>query len=638
MSAIDEVRERTDVLELIGRDTQLRKAGRLYKGLCPFHEEREPSFVVYPDSGRWQCFGACAASGDVFEYVKRRDGLSFPEALATLAARAGVQLEAPSPEAEARKARRDRLRAALAHAAEFYHRSLLRAPGAEAARAYLRSRRFDREAALAFGLGWSPGGRSATGDALRAAGFSNDELVAAGLLYAREGGGVVDNFRDRLMFPIRDAQGRPVGFGARALRPEEQPKYKNSPQSELFDKSSLLYGLDRARPAIRAAQRAVLVEGYTDVVRAHMAGFANVVASLGTALNESHVRTLRRHAADIVLALDADAAGQAATVRALDVAAAADATVAPVPTARGWVRYESVADAALYVATLPPGLDPDDVIRDDPGLWEALIRDAQPIMAFLFAALTRDLDLSRPQDKARAVDRLAPYLAGMGDPVARAAWRAELAQLTGIDERSIAARDGRRAQSGSRHGLGHRTDGPEGAPERMGRRDAASWLLGQLLLEPRRLAVVNACLRGCGQPDLSAEDWSDGVERSLFQGVRHAALGAPPPDAPSEQRLDRLPPELATHAGWLRERVAQEPALDGGHEASALETAALRMREARTRQTLAGMRAVLGDGPPEEHAALQARRQRLTADLSALNRRLYSPIARDYGRTDAAVG
>jgi DNA primase len=352
MSAADDVRDRTDIVDLVGQHTQLRKAGRMFKGLCPFHEERTPSFVVYPDTGRWHCFGACASGGDVFSFVMRRDGVTFREALETLAHRAGVILESPTPQAEAQKEQRDRWRLALAQAAGFYHEQLLRRPAGEQARAYLRERRFHRDAAQAFELGWAPEGWTTTRDALRAAGFSDEELLAAGLVKRREGGGVYDAFRSRLVFPIRDTLGRTVGFGARTLVPGEVPKYVNSPQSELFDKSRLLYGLDKAKSAIHAAGRAVVVEGYTDVIRAHMAGFGNVVASLGTALTETHVRTLCRYTRSIVLALDADAAGQAATLRGLNVAASSAGDVAPVVGADGWIRYEQVADVRLHVASL----------------------------------------------------------------------------------------------------------------------------------------------------------------------------------------------------------------------------------------------------------------------------------------------
>jgi DNA primase len=635
MSAVDDVRERIDIVSLIGTSTELRKAGRLFKGLCPFHEERTPSFVVYPETGRWQCFGACATGGDVFSFVMRRDGVTFREALETLALQAGVVLEAATPQAEARKAERDRWREALSQAADFFHGQLLRQPAAERAREYLKRRQFDKQTAIAFQLGWAPEGGAATHLALRAAGFSDDELLAAGLVKRRDAGGVYDVFRGRLMFPIKDTLGRTVGFGGRTLVKDEVPKYVNSPQSGLFDKSHLLYGLDRAKSAIHSAGRAVVVEGYTDVIRAQMAGFLNVVASLGTALTESHVRLLCRYTKAIVLALDADAAGQAATLRGLDVAAAAAGETAPVPTAGGWIRYEQVADVRLHVAVLPAGQDPDDVVRDTPELWETIVRDAPPMMAYLFDTLTADLDLGRPDDKTTAVERLAPIVAAIGNPVTSAAWLDELAQRTGIDRRAIAGRARGHGEQRARHtGLGPGdTAGREVRPQR----DRSAWLLGRLAEEPRRLTRLNDRLRGMGLAGLSADEWPQGIDRALFEAVRMANRGALPPDAPAGQSLESLPAEVEAYARELGRQLADEPPLVANTEVEVLETAVLRVRETAARAALTGVRTLLQECEPGGRDALQLRLRELTLELAKLQKRLHGSQGRCQGEGERAA-
>jgi DNA primase catalytic core len=358
-----------------------------------------------------------------------------------MALRVGIELTPPSPEKVQAQDQRERMREATAAAALFYHQQLLRSASAEPAREYLRGRDFGIEVAQNFGLGWAPDEWSMLTKHLVSAGYSEDELLSAGLVRSRESGGVYDAFRGRLIIPIHDARGRAVGFGARSLDPEGHPKYINSPQSLIFDKSHLLYGLHRAARAMRSEDKAVIVEGYTDVIRAHAAGFENVVASLGTALTEPHLRLLKRYTQTIVLALDSDAAGQAATLRGLEVAREATAgDVVPIPTGRGRVSYEHRVDVDLRVAMLPAGQDPDDVIRERPDLWRKRIHEAPSVMDYLFQVLTKGLKLDDPEGKTQAADRLLPVIASVTDPVSRAAWLGRLAQMIQIDERTLSAR------------------------------------------------------------------------------------------------------------------------------------------------------------------------------------------------------
>lgn len=442
MSASDEVRARLDIVDVVGDYVPLKRAGRVYKGLCPFHDERTPSFTVFPDSGNWRCFGACATGGDAFDFVMRIENLDFRRALEQLARRVGVVLEAPSAAAAARQEAQDRLREACSAALDLYHRLLLRSAEAEGARDYLKGRGFDSAAAQAFQLGFAPADGRTLCKQLRAAGFSEQELLDAGLARRRDdGSGIYDLFRGRLMIPIHDAAGRVIGFGARTLERGGIPKYLNSPQSPLFDKSQTLFGLHRAAREIRSGGVAVVVEGYTDVIRAHRAGFGNVVASLGTAITEAQVKLLAGYAQQVVLALDADAAGQAATLRGLEVARqAAVGQALPQPTGRGGVRYHARAAVELKVARLPAGMDPDDVLRTDPEGWRQMIAEARPVLEHLFSALTADLNLADPSHKGQAAERLLPVVAGIGEPVARRAWLGSLAIRLGLDERVLEAR------------------------------------------------------------------------------------------------------------------------------------------------------------------------------------------------------
>ena len=272
MSVIDEIKARIDIVDLVSETVKLKKSGRSFTGFCPFHSNtRTPSFVVWPETGTWKCFGACNTGGDLFTYVMKRDGLEFREALELLARKAGVELEARTPQAEAQDKQNERLRQALAAATTYFHNLLRTSPQGQIARDHLAGRGITDETAVNFQLGYSLDDWHVLEGHLRNRGYTREELVAAGLLVQRDDGTVFDRFRGRLMIPIRDAKGHTIGFGARTLTGEE-PKYLNSPQSPLFDKSHVLFGIDLARNAIREAKHAIVVEGYMDALGAHQAG------------------------------------------------------------------------------------------------------------------------------------------------------------------------------------------------------------------------------------------------------------------------------------------------------------------------------------------------------------------------------
>jgi DNA primase len=280
MSVTDEIKSRLNIVDVIGSTVQLKKAGRLYKGLCPFHHEKTPSFVVYPDSQNWRCYGACAEGGDIFNFIMKRESWDFGEALRFLAGQAGVDLEPYDTHTAQKSEERDRLQSLLRDTAYYFNHLLANAPEAQHARDYVAKRSLSAETIDAFGIGYSPNSWDALSKWLLDLGYTPQELVDAGVVVVKEEGGTYDRFRDRLIIPIRDVKGNVVGFGARGFSADQQPKYLNSPQSALFDKSHLLFGLDLARRTIRESDLAVIVEGYMDTLQAHQAGFSNVVAQM----------------------------------------------------------------------------------------------------------------------------------------------------------------------------------------------------------------------------------------------------------------------------------------------------------------------------------------------------------------------
>ena len=452
MSVIDEIKARIDIVDLIGQHVPLKKAGRSFSALCPFHTEKTPSFSVSPERQTWHCFGACSAGGDIFTFVMRREGVEFGEALRLLADRAGVTLVGRAEPEE--DAWRQRLLQANEAAAAYYHHVLLHTPAAEAARSYLAARGLDGETIEAFQLGCSLDSWDALRLHLSERGFAEQELLAAGLLVESERGGY-DRFRGRLMFPIRDERGRVAGFGARRLEAaaggttDPSPaKYINTAQTVVFDKGSLLYGLDRAKEAIRQQKSAVVVEGYLDVIAAHQHGIANVVASMGTALTERQVRLLERLRAKVLLALDADAAGMEATLRALQegqaAGAARAASASAHPEAVGekefservqeWSR-DALKRAAVNFFVVPlSGKDPDEVIRNDRARWDAAVAEARPFTDHLFDTVASRRDLSQLRERSELLRELLPVVRLIEEPVFRAHYVQRLARLAQVAE------------------------------------------------------------------------------------------------------------------------------------------------------------------------------------------------------------
>lgn len=409
MDAVNEIKNRADIVELISKYTVLTRSGKTMKGLCPFHSEKHGSFFVYPESGTWHCFGACASGGDIFSFIMKKEGLNFSEALERLAEMYGIALP-NRPEVSTNNEHRNELTAVNAAAALYFHNLLLNSPSAVKARTYLEKRGVNSASIEDFQIGYALPDWQALKDYLNDAGYSDDILVRAGLLGQSDSGRLYDRFRHQIIFPISDARGKIAGFGARVLD-DSQPKYLNSPETALFSKSGSLYGINLAAQTIRANDAAVIVEGYFDVIISHQFGFRNTVGSMGTAVNEQQVAIIKKLSPNLIIAFDADAAGEAATARC--------------------VSFENPLEREIKVVLAPPGKDPDDAIRADPAAWGIALGNARPIVDFVFDLAASGFDLRTARGKAGLAGRLLPVVAEIKDPVRRGHYLAILAGKVG---------------------------------------------------------------------------------------------------------------------------------------------------------------------------------------------------------------
>ena len=438
MSVVDDIKSRIDIVDLIGSYVKLTRSGRNYKGMSPFQNERSPSFFVFPDTQTFKDFSS-GEQGDIFGFLMKKEGLTFGEAVRELANRAGVQLEERTPEQRKSQDYETRLREASAQAALYFHQLFKTAPQAKACRDYVYSKRGLTEATVdAWSIGYSLMDYQALMNYLAARGFTAKEMVDAGLVIENDEGRRYDRFRGRLMIPIRDAKGQVLGFGSRSLDGSE-PKYMNSPQTPIFDKGRLLFGIDRARNTIRNEGVSVLVEGYMDVIGTHQAGFTNVVAGMGTSLTEDQFKTLKRLANKIVLALDPDAAGNRAVLRGIDVARESlDRDEAIVFDGRGVIRSESRLSADIRVAVMPEGRDPDEIVLSAPDDWRVIIANARPVVEHVIDVMLARYDVTDPHAKSEAVKAVAPVLSDLSDAVQRDYYAQHLARRLQISTRAIA--------------------------------------------------------------------------------------------------------------------------------------------------------------------------------------------------------
>lgn len=535
-SVIDEIKARIDILDLVSETVQLRRSGKNYMGFCPFHANtRTPAFVVFPETGSWRCFGQCNEGGDIFRFVMKKENCDFSEALQRLAERAGVQLKPPTPAEVAAAEEHERLRALLEEAVTFYRHQLLNTSAGQSALRYLQQRGLKLETIEAFGLGYAPSGWDSTYSYFRSKNYSEQELIEAGLLSTRTGddkdiqaGNLFDRFRNRIMIPIRDERGRMAGFGARILDPNDVPKFMNSPQTPLFDKGHLLYGLDRARKEIRARDQAVIVEGYLDVIALHQAGFTNVVSPMGTALTEHQLLLLKRFSRRIVLALDADAAGAKATLRGLQLARQTlDRETELVFDARGLLNQESRLQADIRVVTLPEGMDPDDLVLRDPTAWEQLVSEARPIVIHVMETLASGQNLEDPKVKSQIANQILPLINDVGDPFERETYRQRLARLLRVDERVLL--DERRLyRRGRARTIQPRRPGPpqlavEAKEAPLSTAAAIEHhCLGVLMRRPDLVYRLDRAMQEFGLPRLSIKDFQSSENQDIFRLIQES--------------------------------------------------------------------------------------------------------------------
>jgi DNA primase len=465
--SLERVKQAADIVEVVSAHTDLRRQGARWVGLCPFHEERTPSFSVDPQEKLYHCFG-CGVGGDTIKFVQEKEGLGFAEAVEVLADRYGVELEREreDPQAEARREQRRRLGELLDRTAAFYASFLWDSEEAGKARAYLTGRGLDEETLRRFGVGYAPSAWESVLVRGQRAGFSVAQLRAVGLVQRGRQGGEYDRFRSRIMFPIRDRRGRTLGFGGRAMRADQGAKYVNTAETEFFHKSDMLYGIDLAKGAIAKAARAVVVEGYTDVLALHQAGIEEAVGVMGTAITTKQVAALSGMVEEVVLALDADSAGQEAMLRTQQVAA--DRRM------------------RLRVAAMPAGEDPAEMVAADGGAarFSALLEAAIELPAFQVGLVLDGTDIGSPAERDRALGEVAPVLAAMGEGASRNDLLRQVAERLELDPALVM---GRVTAAQPLSGGGEQTPDPRAAAPPMRRGELTS-------RERRERALLAMCI------------------------------------------------------------------------------------------------------------------------------------------------
>ena len=526
---LDEIRSRADIVEIVGQFVNLKRAGEHWKGLCPFHSEKTPSFTVNPKRGIFHCFG-CGVGGDAFGFLMRQDRLAFPEAVRTLAQRTGVEL--PTQRAPEVEGKLEGLRRVMSLATQFYTDALWGRDGAKA-RTYIEGRGVDLEVARRFGLGYAPEGWNALLTQMAKEGVTEAELVAAGLALPRQNApGFYDRFRGRLLFPIRDLQGRVVAFGGRALGAEE-PKYLNSPETALYVKGQMLYALDVARESMRQKNRAVVVEGYLDCLMAHQHGFTETVAALGTAFTAAQLGLLRRYADEVVSVFDADAAGQKATSRLEEM-------LTDVMDLRnlGWAvsrtgSFEKADYFPIKVALLPEGHDPDSLLRAEGApAFQSRLDAARSVLDFALERTLGEEDLGTARGRSTAHARVALLLSKVANAEEATALARQGARRLGVDATQLWIEaqqlQGARARKG-------RLDRPADTAATSGASTQA-WPAPSLLERDLVLMVLNEEQARIGlMPYLEEEQIAHPGLRSLLGALRRAPAGAAP-----ESLMDEL--------------------------------------------------------------------------------------------------
>ncbi len=559
-SQIDDIKKRVDILDLVQDYVPLKKAGRNYKGLCPFHTEKTPSFMVNPERGIFKCFG-CGKGGDIFAFLEEIDNLEFPEAVRILAKRAGIELKEyrPSPQAKLR----DKLYTAQALAAKFYQTVLWDSPAGKPAFEYLLSRGLSADTIKKWGLGYAPNQWELVSKALTAKGYTQDEQIASGLAVPSDRGKApYDRFRGRVMFPIRDLTGRVVGFSGRILGPGE-PKYMNSSDSIIYQKSNVLFGMDFAKNEVKKAGLAVLVEGNVDVISSHQAGVKNVVAPLGTALTQGQVSQLMRFTDTAALAFDTDLAGDEATKRGIDLAESAGLNIRVVHLA---------------------GKDPDEMIQTSPKAWAEAVSRATPIYDFYLESAFNKADPASVEGKRKIAKEVLPILAKLTDPILRGHYLKIVATKLGLEERDLELALSKEAGSRMQDRV-DQTLNPQSSildPRHRSRQYLLEEEVVKLTIETRRRATM-----------LIPDDFTDAKLASIYKelikafpaGEKDASLtGKEKFDTPSF--VGKLPTEAVPVFDEILLRLRSEEDLDDDLEEKVLLSSAQELRKSSLKRFL----------------------------------------------------
>ena len=417
-SPIDEIKNRLDIVEVIRGYIKLQKAGANYRAVCPFHSEKKPSFFISPTRQIWHCFGACSEGGDIFKFVMKIEGVEFGDALRTLAQKAGVELKKQDPKIRTEK---QRLYEISELACCFFEKQLEQSSGGKESKDYLLSRKIKQESINKWRLGYAPDTWQGLSDFLFNKGYKGEEIERAGLILKSEKTGkYYDRFRGRIMFPIFDFSSQPVGFGGRVLesrKHDEVAKYMNSPNTPLYDKSRILYGLNKAGIDIRKKDTCVLVEGYLDVIMANQAGFENVVATSGTALTSYQLKILKRYSDNLLTAFDMDVAGDSATKRGIDLA-----------QSQGF---------SIKIVTMPEGKDPADIVSEDANKWQSLVEQAKSIHDFYFENTLSKFDKNIIEGKKGISKVLLPIIKRISNKIEQSIWVQDLARILEVKEEDV---------------------------------------------------------------------------------------------------------------------------------------------------------------------------------------------------------
>ena len=413
-NTVEEIKTQLDIVDIVKEYVELEKVGSNLRANCPFHAEKTPSFFVSPSRQSWRCFGGCNDGGDMFDFIMKIEGVEFYEALKILADKAGVEIKKRDPEKASKK---QRFYEMYELTTQFFETQLEKSKRGKKAKKYLLSRGISEDSIKSWRLGYSPDSWQALSEFLISKGHKREEIIESGLAIKKDDHSY-DRFRGRIMFPIMSSAGKPIAFGGRVFgKDDDTAKYLNSPQTLLYDKSKVLYGLDKAKIEIRRQDKAILVEGYTDVIMAHQAGFKTVIATSGTALTEKQLGIISRYSYNLFTAFDMDDAGASATKKGIEMA--------------------RKLDFNIRVVSLPGEGDPADIIEEDADKWKEAVKNAKEIMTFYFEDALSGRDLSNPKDKKEIAKELLPIIKRIPNRIERSHWIKKLAEKLNVDEGAI---------------------------------------------------------------------------------------------------------------------------------------------------------------------------------------------------------